>query len=375
MSEYQYYDFYSADKPLSSEDKKEINSWSSRASVSRHQAIFTYNYSDIPVDEMQAVLSYFDGLLYYASYGTRRVVLKLPAHLADYNKLKQYDCKASFHYHNYLSVTKKRKYVLIDMFFSEDDVDWIEGEGLLANFMNFRKDILNGDYRVLFIFWLHILKEQYQYKNMDDEKGIPQHLIPANLNKLTPVLNEFIDFFEIDRDWIATAAVSYSETDDDKKVDFAKKVANLDAKTKNDFLLRLLNGETNLVFALKKELSNFSKKQRAIEKYISFDEFYQQIKTIVENRNIKKQRAAVKAHTKKMKKLAATKGDIWKSIDVLLLKSSASNYKHIAEHLVDLKALSIFEDKQDFFIGRVDEIKQKYARRRTFIELLKRHKL
>ena len=77
MSEYQYYDFYSADKPLSSEDRKEINSWSSRASVSRHQAIFTYNYSDLPVDEMQAVLNYFDGLLYYANWGTRQVVLKL----------------------------------------------------------------------------------------------------------------------------------------------------------------------------------------------------------------------------------------------------------------------------------------------------------
>ena len=146
-------------------------------------------------------------------------------------------------------------------------------------------------------------------------------------------------------------------------------------KQKTTFSYDLLNGETNLAFALKKELTNSSQKQTATEKYISFDDFYQQVETIVEDRNAEKRRTEAEAHTKKMKKLAETKGDIWKSIDVLLLKTSHSNYKHIAEHLVDLKALSIFEGEQEIFIERLDEIKRKYGRRRTFIEMLTRYKL
>ena len=76
------------DKPLSEAEKAEIGSWSSRTTPTNYSAVFEYNYSDFPLDEKKVVEHYFDAMFYYASWGSKRFMFKIPVELANYQELK-----------------------------------------------------------------------------------------------------------------------------------------------------------------------------------------------------------------------------------------------------------------------------------------------
>jgi hypothetical protein len=54
MSEYQYYEFQSIDRPLTVQEQAEIQELSSRGKVTSTQAVFLYNYWTI--DQFSQVL-------------------------------------------------------------------------------------------------------------------------------------------------------------------------------------------------------------------------------------------------------------------------------------------------------------------------------
>ena len=59
MSEFQYYDFRSIDKPLTDSERREINGWSSRSNASSHRATFNYSYGSFGKDPKDCVARYF----------------------------------------------------------------------------------------------------------------------------------------------------------------------------------------------------------------------------------------------------------------------------------------------------------------------------
>lgn len=141
MSEYQFYEFKAIDKPLSKEDKAQIDSWSSRTKASNTGAIFTYNYGDFPRDVITTMEKYFDAMFYTSNWGTIRLVFKFPKPLLNTEKIKQYCIKDG------LEIIKRSDFILLDIAFSDQEAErWSEGEGWLTTLISLRDDILNGDY-------------------------------------------------------------------------------------------------------------------------------------------------------------------------------------------------------------------------------------
>jgi len=68
-----------------------------------------------------------------------------------------------------------------------------------------RDDILRGDYRALYLAWLKTL----EMENLLDSVTEPP--VPPGLNKLSPALRTFVDFFEIDEFLIRLAAEASSD--------------------------------------------------------------------------------------------------------------------------------------------------------------------
>ncbi|MFT5647958.1 MAG: hypothetical protein ACI976_002654, partial [Aureispira sp.] len=188
--EYQHYEFHSLDKPLSAAARKKISSWSSRVEATATSATFTYSYSDFPEDEFQVVEKYFDMMLYLANWGSKRLLLKIPAHLVDFNEIKLFDCSVwDKHYaESDLIIQKKGNHVFIDLSENEDEgyIEWIETGGLIP-LLSIREDIINGDYRTLYLFWLHVMSSRV--KNLEESKEIGVILktieppVPPNLAK------------------------------------------------------------------------------------------------------------------------------------------------------------------------------------------------
>ena len=81
MSEYQYYEWQTIDRPLTASEQREVNALSSHMdTVTSTQALVTYSWGDFKHDPAQVLLKYFDAFLYDSNFGSRRYFQRGPRH-------------------------------------------------------------------------------------------------------------------------------------------------------------------------------------------------------------------------------------------------------------------------------------------------------
>jgi hypothetical protein len=85
MSEYQYYEFQALDRPLTQQQVSKLRAYSSRAQITPSSFVNEYNWGDFKGDPRQWMERYFDAFLYFANWGSRRFMLRLPTKLLDPN--------------------------------------------------------------------------------------------------------------------------------------------------------------------------------------------------------------------------------------------------------------------------------------------------
>ncbi|MCF8247319.1 MAG: hypothetical protein K9J37_19820 [Saprospiraceae bacterium] len=90
MSEFQCYKFKTIDRPLTESERREVDGLSSHGQVNNTSAIFTYQYGNFKHKPETVLVKYFDAMLYYSNWGTRRLMFRLPAKLVDEKAIKPY---------------------------------------------------------------------------------------------------------------------------------------------------------------------------------------------------------------------------------------------------------------------------------------------
>src|SRR6185503_15328792 len=81
MSEYQYYEFLALDRALSKSQLSEVRSISSRAELTPDSFVNEYQWGDFKGDPFEFLEKYYDVMLYFANWGTRRFMVNVPAEL------------------------------------------------------------------------------------------------------------------------------------------------------------------------------------------------------------------------------------------------------------------------------------------------------
>ena len=258
MSEFQQYQFRAIDQPLAESQRKEVNSWSSRASASSTSVTFTYHYGDFKKDEKKAMEEYFDAMLYVANWGTKRLMFRFPRKAVDEKAMLQYTIVPEYA-ESYLDFYTSKNFIILDISLNEEDGGgWIEDDEYdLSDFLSIREDIIQGDYRSLFICRLKIAEEDQdiekdEYEETEYEKR-EEPPVPPGLKKGNATLKALQDFFNIDEALIKTWA-NKSEEIENKKIDYASLINQLSSEEKNDYLLRLIRKEPRLDIILKKRL-------------------------------------------------------------------------------------------------------------------------
>jgi len=110
---------------------------------------------------------YFDAHLYLANWGTRDLMLRLPARVLDPARVADYcvgDHASAWASGEHVIVHFRRE--------NEDDgaYDWdIDGHGLLASIIGVRAGLAAGDLRLLYLGWLRCV----QANELDDEEPEP----------------------------------------------------------------------------------------------------------------------------------------------------------------------------------------------------------
>lgn len=158
MSEFQYYEFVAIDRPLTVTARKRLRATTSRATITSTRLVNTYEWGDFKADPRDLVAKYFDAFLYYANWGTRRLMLRVPSTRLDPKIARQYCATRAGETRGNSSVatvTTVGAHLVID-FWSEDKSgeDWDDaGPGLLSALVPIRNELMAGDCRPLYLAW------------------------------------------------------------------------------------------------------------------------------------------------------------------------------------------------------------------------------
>jgi hypothetical protein len=362
MSEYQYYEFQTIDKPLTENQQAAISQLSSRVQLSSTRAVFTYSYGDFRGNPEEVLANYFDAMFYIANWGTKQLMFRFPKLLIDFERIEDYCIE------DYITLSVINDYAILNIqTYEEGGYGWIEtGEGYLQSLVELRNDILQRDYRLLYLAWLKAITLQ---EEVDEEEYEPP--IPSGLNELTSSLNNFVELFEVDENLLKVAAQLSDELQPLLEESLMEAINILPLDECNNFLLRLAKGEPNLTVELNQRLfelidipQNESQPQRTIQELLEAAE------EEIQQETIKQQQQEDEKRIQELKKLAQREGDAWEEIDKLVEKKQAKAYDEAVQLLLKLQDLAVYQDKTPAFQERVNAIYERYSNRPSLLKRL-----
>ena len=360
MSEYQYYEFQTIDRPLTEEEQARIRQLSRRVELTPTRAIFSYAYSDFPGKSKEILETYFDAMLYLANWGTKQIMFRFPRSFVNTEILSSY-C-----FPEVISTSVTNDYVILDICFNEEEGGfWVEGEGWLASLTRLRRDLLGGDFRLLYLAWLKAASMEIDPENLEGD--LPEPPIPANLQNLSTPLKNFIKLFEIDADLIAAASEASGQRDELFSPEYEQLIATLPEEVRNAFLIKLLKGEPNVDIQLLRKLEALSlNTSPAIEQSPSPRRTISELLASAQDRaNIRKKQERKKteeARLHRLNELAQKKPQLWEEIYALIEKKQANAYDEAVKLLTQLQDLAQYQGKLNAFTARVAEICERYRR-------------
>lgn len=374
MSEYQYYEWQTVDRTLTPEEQAAVNRLSSHVDVSSSRAMVTYQWGDFKHDPKQVLVKYFDAHLYLANWGGRRLMFRFPKGLLDTDAVLAY-CIEDF-----IILETMGGYEVLDITLDEEEGGgWVEGEGELSTFVRLRDDLLQGDYRLLYVAWLKAIDLS---RPLDDEAH-PDDLnydleppVPTGLKHLPPALGRFVKVFDVDPFLVRAAAETSHDPEAASEVDYGALVARLAREECNDFLTRMAKGETGVTLVLRKRLMAFVQKtlQPAPERR-TLQQLFERAKQLKKEEAMRRKEEAERRHVAGMKALAKNEAQVWQEIEDLIRLSTAKGYDGATEKLVKLKQLAEFQGTPGVFEERMQSLRDKYKTRRALIERWQKKRL
>jgi hypothetical protein len=375
MSEYQYYKWQTLERPLSATEQKAVNGLSSHIDVTSTHAVVTYEWGDFKHDPIQVLAKYFDAHLYLANWGTRRLAFRFPKGLLDTAAIEAY-CDED---HLNLKTIGDVQVLEFEMNEEEGFDEWMEERGLLSTLGRLRDDLLQGDYRALYLVWLKAmsLESSYYDEDEDDPENFfsdPEPTVPAGLKQLTPPLQALVDFFEIDPFMVSAAAELSPNLSAAQQVDFSLLISRLNRQECDEALLKIVNGEPGAVATLRKRLLLFEKPQTTPQ--TNPRTFGELLKTAEKLSKVATKRQAEekrKKHIAEMQELAQRETQTWQEVEqTLAIGYTASNYDHATNLLEKLQQLADFQGMQNNFDARVKLLAEKYKARTALMGRWKR---
>lgn len=244
MSEYQYYEWQTIDRPLNASEQREVNGLSSHMDAATStQAVVTYSWGDFKHDPEKVLLKYFDAFLYNSNLGVRRLMFRLPKDLVDVSSIQPYL------FEDRIMLEERGKYFILEIQVSEDSdsFEWVESGGVLGQLTPLREQLLQGDTRLLYPAWLKAISAE----DPEGTEEAPEPPVPTGLKKLNASLQALAEFFEIDPHLISAAAGSSKKEESSPEPDLESAAAKLTRAESDAHLLQIARGEPGAVLSLK----------------------------------------------------------------------------------------------------------------------------
>lgn len=363
MSEYQYYEFAAVDRPLDAGELEAVRGLSTRAHVTPTSFVNTYEWGNFRGNPRRMVEDYFDAFLYLANWGTRELMLRLPARLLDFEVAQRY-CSGDV-----VSAWSTDEHVIVAAVSDDDegDFEW-GGEGVLASILPVRAELCAGDLRALYLLWL----ASVQVGEVPDDVVEPP--VPAGLDRLTGSQAALVEFLRIDGDLIEVAAGA-SPREQERRVEVAGWVSGLPMEERDALLVALLEGknpclrETTLR-RMRPDRPGAPGVRTAVELHeraVAERERREQAARVARAARLAEQaQQAAAARQRKLAALVAEGDRAWDRVTARIAEKKPSGYDIAVDLLVDLQEVC----DPAVFASRLAHLRRDHARKVSFVERL-----
>ena len=379
MSEYQYYEFLAVDRPLDADQLDWLRALSTRAELTSTSFVNTYHWGDFKGNPRALMEEYFDAFLYTANWGSRQLMIRLPARLLDLETAQRYcgmDSASAWAHGENVIVEMRRE--------NDDDGYWEEysGEGRLASIIPARAQLASGDLRLLYLGWLLSISVEYQGDDLDVDVLEPP--VPPNLALLNGPLRSVVDFLRLDEDLLAVAAEASERQQVTRRSEdeLASWIEQLPAAEKNALLMRVVHGDdallrTELLRRLngQPDLHHQATRRRTVAELLEAAENHGQERERLaeqqqERERARRERAAAIVRRQQLDSLAREGGHAWQRVSALIDTKKTREYDLAVELLGDLRDLSERDGRLREFGQRVQRIRQQYPNRPGLLQRL-----
>jgi len=369
MSEYQYYEFLAVDRPLTAQQIEAVRRFSSRAEISSTRFVNEYQWGDFRGDPDSFLARYYDLMLYFANWGTHRLLLGLPRGDVDLPALQRYQNNST------LEIRAKENRVLLDFISdNEEGDDCLEAGGWAASLAPIRTEIMAGDLRALFLAWLA------DATNADDDSDIDCQPIPAGLNELSAAQEALVEFLRVDADFL-TAAARFSRATPAQSTNLRQWIASLPQAEKDRVLVTLASGDDPHIAArLQRQFRKQTTRPGEFSE-LSFASLRQSAKEIRSAREAAEQKRAARAREKRLaqeaaarekrlQELASRQDQTWQQLEEILRRKQNKEYDNAVKLLTDLREIALRQQALQSFRARLQNLRETHKAKYTFVQRL-----
>jgi hypothetical protein len=365
VSEYQWYEFVALDRPLTAVEMANLRGISTRAEITPTRFWNEYQWGDLKADPAELLARYFDLHLYFANWGTRRLMFRLPRHAVDLDVLEAYTGDGA------ATLTTKGNHVILDLCSETDEPedDWFEAGHLAASLTPLRADLMAGDRRVAYLGWLLAV----QTGEVDDDVLEPP--LPTGLTAPSAPLTALAEFLRLDSD-LLTAAAERSPHDTDDTNRLRAWVLDLSPREQQRWLLRAVDDpDRRLGTDLRGEYRRTQPPvtglpPRTAEYLLArAEELRAQRERRATDQLAQARAAAAAERDARLADLAQRDEMAWHDLERLV---ETRAYDRAVQLAVDLHQVADRSNDLAAFDRRMTGLKQRYARRRGFFDRLRR---
>jgi hypothetical protein len=373
MSEYQYYEFQAIDRPLDEADRRALRAISTRARITATSFTNTYEWGDLKGDPTTFMERWFDLHLYLSNWGSRRLMIRLPARLVDRTR-----CKTLLRKVDSARLLVKGEHLILDIHRNEaEGEEWDDGTGWLASLAPLRADLLTGDLRIFYLLWLTAVEAG------DIEEDEPEPL--PGLGPVTPALEACTQFFVIDPDLVQAAAERVADPGLAGLSGPAvrRAITAMPEAKKTKLLLRLFENASRAAAELRSELRQIPPPEASASPGMlrSAGELLARAEAIRLTRaqaaaeraamaKAREAKAAEKERQARLDALARRGESVWQEVELEIERRNALGYDRAVALLIDLKALTEQRSTPSDFAERLAAIRNRHARKPRFLERL-----
>lgn len=381
MSEYQYYEFLALDQPLTDRQQAELRELSTRAEITATSFTNDYQWGDFKGDPNVLMERYYDAHLYYANWGTRRLMLRLPASLLDLATAERYFVDERVH------GWTSDDHVIIEMVSEEEEESWeLDLEHVLSSLVGIRAELAAGDLRPLYLAWLSAYgawerdEDAFDY----DEEDEPEPPVPAGLGALTAAQRTLAEFLRLDDLLLMVASQASPEApatvDNGDRAALSAWIKALPEARKDSLLLRVATGQgARVELELRREFAGPAATadgpHRTVGQLLDAADRMRQDRDRQEaalreaERERREQRRA-QAHERRLTQLAEEGEKAWTRVEAYIATKKPRDYDQAVTVLDDLRELASRDNQPEEFTLRLTRLRERHQKKPSLIKRL-----